>query len=95
MLSHAWADDTLGMLWFGFAGLALALPPTVAQGAKTAEITVLAAASEKTAAAATEKPAAKPTAAPKPAAATRTKKSTARTAAKPRKPRKKPKGSGA
>jgi hypothetical protein len=26
MLSHAWADDTLGMLWWGLAGIALSLP---------------------------------------------------------------------
>lgn len=26
LLSHAWADDTLGMLWWGLAGIALSLP---------------------------------------------------------------------
>ncbi len=26
MLSHAWTDDTLGLLWWGLAGVALALP---------------------------------------------------------------------
>lgn len=26
LLSHAWADDTLGMLWWGFAGVALGAP---------------------------------------------------------------------
>ena len=24
LLSHAWADDTLSLLWFGLAGIALA-----------------------------------------------------------------------
>lgn len=28
LLSHAWADDTLGMLWWGFAGIAFSLPIT-------------------------------------------------------------------
>jgi O-antigen ligase len=28
LLSHAWADDTLSYLWWGLAGLALALPPS-------------------------------------------------------------------
>jgi O-antigen ligase len=39
MLSHAWADDTLGMLWWGFAGIALSLPPPAQQGAKIAKVT--------------------------------------------------------
>jgi hypothetical protein len=39
MLSHAWADDTLGMLWWGFAGIALGLPPLAQEGAKTAKVT--------------------------------------------------------
>lgn len=26
LLSHAWADDSLGMLWWGFAGIAFSLP---------------------------------------------------------------------
>jgi O-antigen ligase/polysaccharide polymerase Wzy-like membrane protein len=26
LLSHAWADDTLGMVWWGLAGVAMALP---------------------------------------------------------------------
>jgi hypothetical protein len=39
MLSHAWADDTLGMLWWGFAGIALSLPLPKEEGAKTATVT--------------------------------------------------------
>jgi len=32
LLSHAWTDDTLGMLWWGLAGISLSLP--LASGAK-------------------------------------------------------------
>lgn len=28
MISHAWADDTLAMLWWGFAGIGLSFKPT-------------------------------------------------------------------
>ncbi|HSW98822.1 MAG TPA: O-antigen ligase family protein [Candidatus Saccharimonadales bacterium] len=38
MLSHAWADDTLGMLWWGFAGIACSLSAAQGDGAKNARI---------------------------------------------------------
>jgi hypothetical protein len=92
MLSHAWADDTLGMLWFGFAGLALALPAPGPEGAKTAEITVLSAAAPKEPAVnGHTKAAPKPKLPRKPKT---TKKAAPRAAGKPRKTRKKPNSRG-
>jgi hypothetical protein len=38
LLSHAWADETLGMLWWGFAGIALSLPLARAAAAKSKKV---------------------------------------------------------